>query len=108
MFVSASRGPAHNITSTCLPLVRILSHGCKLTAEGAGACDLPVCPRRQNSTETTDHYGATAFNTWTPCPPATATVFTAVTFNALRIRTGPPNTCCQASGAFSLHKNATK
>ena len=90
MFVSASQEPAPNIISTCIPLVTILSRGSKLTEEEAGACGLLVCPRRQNGMETTDPYGATVFNKWTPCSPATAAISTAITSKAPKIRQQHP------------------
>lgn len=37
IFVSASQEPAHNITSTLIPLVTVLSCGSKVTAEEGGA-----------------------------------------------------------------------
>lgn len=61
MFVSVSRKPASNTTSTCIPLLTILSRGSKPTAKAAGARGRPV-PKKTNSMKTTYHCGAIALN----------------------------------------------
>ena len=66
--------------------------------------------KKTNSTQTTYHCGATAFNKWKLCPPATA-ISTAVASYAVTITIATPNTCYQALATlhyFSLHNDPAK
>lgn len=100
MFVSMSWKPASSTTSTCIPLVAILSRGSKPTAKAAGACGLPVCPRRQ--TVWRPHITVVLQHSVTGnCPPATAAT-AATASNAVTITGATPNPCRQAPFVISV------
>lgn len=114
MFVNTSLELAHNISSTYIPMARILSYGSKLTTREAGTCGLPVCSERLNHMEVTYRCGTMVFNKRKLCPPAIVSVSFAITSYAIKIMIVTPNTCSamwQASATFhylSLHNNPTK